>query len=60
MWVSDDEGNTDWVMCGNPDCSTWYHVDCTDIDTSEDVEVVMWLCSYMFFSPIISSLKLVR
>ena len=25
---SDDEDNTSWVLCDNPECGTWYHVDC--------------------------------
>ena len=41
---SDDEDNTNWVLCDNPECATWYHVDCVDIDNAEDMENVMWLC----------------
>ena len=41
---SDDEDNTNWVLCDNPECSTWYHVNCVDVDNAEDVENVMWLC----------------
>ena len=33
---SDDEDNTNWVLCDNPECATWYHVDCVNIHNAED------------------------
>ena len=49
----DDDSNDDvlWVQCDNEHCSTWYHVQCTNIDHQDckHLESISWLCPKCHF-----------
>ena len=45
---SEDEEDVLWIQCDNKQCATWYHVQCTDID-SKDLDTITWLCPKCHF-----------
>ena len=48
---SEDGDDVLWIQCDNEQCTTWYHVQCTDIDPVDYnvLDTLTWLCSKCHF-----------